>query len=127
MRVAGNFLYVLVCPADPGVQIALLAIFDLSAPAEPRLVGSCEFHSYVYEMDVAGDNVFVAGGRSGLLVIDVSDPAHPYLKATSPPTWYYCCVSVSGNSGAQLFPSVDKENRRSSSTLICRIAVGCMS
>jgi len=99
LQARGSYLYVLVGPPDTmgDTQPVTLAVLDLSSPAEPRFVGSCQFTGLAWDMEIVGSLVFVPAGRSGLRIVDVNDPAHPFLKATCPPTWWYRCVAVAGH------------------------------
>ena len=55
-----------------------LAIFDLSRPASPVLLGQTAPLPRVLEsVDVQGDYAYVAAGSAGLRVIDVADPLAP--------------------------------------------------
>lgn len=53
-----------------------LGVFDLSAPENPRLVGSCRADGAL-GVEVAGDRVYVAKGYLGFDIVDVSNPAAP--------------------------------------------------
>jgi hypothetical protein len=99
LQARGHYLYVLVGPADNigESQPVMLAVLDLSSPAEPRFVGNCQFTGLGWDMDIVGNLVFLPAGRFGLRIIDVSDPSHPFLKGTCLPTWWHRCVAVSGN------------------------------
>ena len=103
IQVQGGFAYVLLGINEESSS-ATLAIFNIGQPAVPRLVGSCVGTWSQYGagggngIAVAGNHVYVAAGRPGIGVIDVSDPAHPVVKPTAPAGMVATfTVSVSGN------------------------------
>jgi hypothetical protein len=75
LTVTGEFAYV--------KSGTVLQIIDLSAPANPRPVGSIGVGSLDFKkMAVAGDYAYLASGNGGMRVLDVSDPAHPQMVDT---------------------------------------------
>lgn len=78
----GSTLYTLA--ADPDGQ--LMAIFDVSDRAEPRVIGRVRLPAETGRQDASGPTlafgagyVFVADGTAGLVAIDVSDPRRPSI------------------------------------------------
>jgi hypothetical protein len=71
LQVVGQRLYL--------AQEQGLSIFDISTPAEPKLLGSYAPPLGAYDLQVAGDYAFLAGGNGGLLIVDVRTPADPKL------------------------------------------------
>ena len=80
--VSGNYAYV-------GVDGDLI-IVDVFVPSNPKLVGSLNtyffflmqghnFSDDIYDIDISGNYVYVAHGRHGLLIIDISDPSNPKI------------------------------------------------
>jgi len=59
-----------------------LTIVDVSAPWNPHVVGSVDTSWWSHEVAVAGDYAYVADS-AGLLVIDVSVPAAPWLVGST--------------------------------------------
>ena len=59
-----------------------LAVISLSDPAHPALLSTPkDVPCGLYDVAASGDYVFLAAGSDGILGIDVSDPAAPYLAA----------------------------------------------
>jgi hypothetical protein len=54
-----------------------LRIIDVSAPYNPREVGTLDLTDPLLSVDVSGHHVYVTDFETGLRVIDVSDPADP--------------------------------------------------
>lgn len=99
IQVCGTYAYV----ALGGVQLSgpsMLAVFSLSEPALPRLVGTLALSGCARGIDVVGDRAYVivaeGGPRGRLLVVDVSDPAHPTLETSASFETYPFCFSVAG-------------------------------
>lgn len=75
VAVNGNVVYLGIGPR--------LAVLDISDPSSPTLLGRSEvFPAVVEDVAVSGDYVYVAAGRGGLLVFDVSSPASPVQVST---------------------------------------------
>jgi len=96
MQIRGTYAYVTL-----GGPPSMLAVFSLSEPALPRLVGTLAFSGRAHGIDVVGDHAYVIAISEGLprgrlLVIDVSDPAHPTLKTTASFETVPYCISVAG-------------------------------
>ncbi|HUG29913.1 MAG TPA: hypothetical protein VMQ65_05305, partial [Candidatus Limnocylindria bacterium] len=69
LAVAGGLAFVV----DP---FEGLEIVDVAAPAAPRWLGTWQPLLEGWGAAPSGDRLFVAGGRSGLRVVDASDPTH---------------------------------------------------
>lgn len=55
-----------------------MSVIDLADPTSPVLVEDLDFgDSYVNEIKVIGDRAYLAAGFNGVIVVDLSDPAHP--------------------------------------------------
>jgi len=65
--------------------IAGIAIIELPAGGAPALVSRLETPGEARAIEVSGTMAFVADGPSGLLVVDLSDPAHPAVKGSYDP------------------------------------------
>jgi hypothetical protein len=70
VAVVGNYAYVAASPH--GLQVV-----DVSNPAAPKLVGSCDTPALPEAVAAAGHHAFVTVGRHGLRIFDVSNPAAP--------------------------------------------------
>jgi len=57
-------------------------ILDVSTPAAPVLVGSCDTPGPAYGIDVEGALAYVAVGDFGLQIIDVSTPSAPVVVSS---------------------------------------------
>ena len=75
-----------------------LAIFDLSRPAGPVLLGQTAPLPRVLEsLEVHGDYAYVAAGSAGLRIIDVSDPAAPVEVGFAELLYQVWDVAVAGD------------------------------
>jgi len=79
-----------------------LVILDVGGPARasltgPREVGVLAVPTSVRDVTVAGDYAYVAARTGGLLVVDVADPAHPTLVATTTGILDAMAVAVAGD------------------------------
>lgn len=61
------------------------------------LLGSYDTPGYAYDVAVQGSYLYVADGSSGLLIMDVSNPANPALRGTFNPGSIFQNVVVSGD------------------------------
>ena len=61
------------------------------------LIGSYDTPGYAYDVALQGNYLYVADGASGLLILDVSNPAAPALKGSYNPGTDFRNVAVSGN------------------------------
>jgi hypothetical protein len=82
----GNTAYVQTINYDlenPSASFAMLRTYDISTPAAPVPLGSCEIPMTSRDMEVEGNNVYFNVFDKGLYLVDVSDPTNPVLSATS--------------------------------------------
>lgn len=70
----GNLLY-----TGSGVYGGFFHILDVSDPAKPRWLGSCEMAGIPCGVEVRGDLAYVADYYGSLQIVDVSDPTAPCL------------------------------------------------
>ncbi len=61
---------------------ASLTILSLADPARPRKLGEMRGDWSARDLALAGGRLYIAGGEPGLAVLDVMDPAHPFLVAS---------------------------------------------
>ncbi len=55
-----------------------MSVYDLADPASPELVDDLDFgDAYVNEIKVIGDRAYLAAGFNGVIVVDLSNAAHP--------------------------------------------------
>jgi hypothetical protein len=59
-----------------------LTILDTRDRAAPRRVGYLMLPGVIQEVALSGDHLFVAAGRGGLHVVDVTDPTSPVLRGS---------------------------------------------
>lgn len=59
-----------------------LVVFDMTDFANPKLVYRSENLGSARTILRTGDKAFIAGGREGVFVFDLVDPAEPYLEGT---------------------------------------------
>jgi hypothetical protein len=64
----------------------------------PTLVGSWDHLTYAYSLTIVGNYAYVADGRSGLQIIDISNPLTPTLKGNYDTSGFAYDVQVVGNS-----------------------------
>lgn len=70
--ISDNYLYV-------GDRNSRVTVFDISSPLEPLAVGTyTTTDSAPLSMDIAGDQMFIAGNGGNLEWIDISDPTNPF-------------------------------------------------
>ena len=82
VAIAGNHAYVAEGAwVVPGGVAAALQIIDITSPGSPTPVGGVGLPHYGNAVAVDGSIAFVADQLSGLVVIDVSDPALPSITA----------------------------------------------
>ncbi len=53
-------------------------VLDISNPEQPELVGSWDGASTFHDMEIVGDNVFLANDAAGIFVLNISDPTNPF-------------------------------------------------
>lgn len=66
-------------------------------PFAPSLVGSISISDLLGGFAVSGDHIFIAGGSSGLLVVDLSNPANPTVVGSYDTPGYAINVAVDGS------------------------------
>jgi len=74
-----------------------LAIMDISDPASPKLIGSCDTAGTAWDVVVAGNYAYVADHNGGLAIVDISNPSSPVVTGTCGTTGNALGVAVSGN------------------------------
>ncbi len=79
-----------------GGSLSALHIIDVSDPFEPVLANRFGGPGMVYDMDVSGDNLYVADWGMGLWVIDISDPRMILVSGVYE-DWSASEVAVRGN------------------------------
>jgi hypothetical protein len=72
-----------------------LLIVDVSAPGQPRLVGSCATPGAAMGICLDGDRAFVADA-TGLQIVDIADPSNPHIIGSYAMSNVYG-VAVKGN------------------------------
>lgn len=82
IEIVGDRLYV-AAGYEGGVQI-----FDLTDPDEPVRLGGCATASACFTLAVWGHYAYCADGLEGISIVDVADPAHPFLVSTIIETSY---------------------------------------
>ena len=61
-----------------------LKVYDISKPASPTLVATCDTPGTAKDVSVVGRYAYVADGASGLQVVDVADPTRPRIVGALP-------------------------------------------
>jgi hypothetical protein len=74
-----------------------LSVVDVSEPATPVEVGSCDTPGYTWDVAIAGSYAYVADEGSGLRVVDVSDPAAPVEVGSCETPGFSHSVAVVGD------------------------------
>ncbi len=74
----------------------VMTILDVSDPASPKMVGEIETPGIIRDIYVWRHYAYIATGRDGLRVIDVSDPSKP-VEAGYMPMWFI--TSLTGARG----------------------------
>jgi len=116
--VSGNYAYV---SNSGGLQI-----LDVSNPASPSLVGSCNTPGSAGDIHLNGNTIYIANGSTGLQAVDISIPSNPYLAGSYDTSGYASAVFAGndyvyladGNSGKFYIFSVS-----TASTTTAQIAV----
>ena len=77
LAISGDRAYMLESRWDSehGRAVGALHVLDISDPTNPRLLGSCDVVGEVRRVAVSSSHAYLTG--DGLLIVDVSDPAHP--------------------------------------------------
>ncbi len=63
-----------------GCVFARLDLYDVTAPAAPRLVGALDVPGFVEAAVQVGDDLYLACGRGGIVAVDVADPTRPTVR-----------------------------------------------
>jgi len=85
----GSYVY---CAAGGGLEV-----FDISDPAHPTPVGSCDVSGWAADVAISGSFAYIAAGTAGLQVVDVSDPARPVVAAACGGMENAWAVTLSGS------------------------------
>lgn len=73
-----------------------LRIFDVSAPADPVLLGDCDLgRGFVDAIFLSGDYAYIASEREGLVIANISDPYNPVVVGNYWAGYGYYRVGVS--------------------------------
>lgn len=92
LAIQGTYLYV----ADEYG----LRIYDISSPADISFTGKIDLHSSGDEtvgVAVSGSYAYVAGGSTGIRVVNINDPTNPTLSSTFTTDGFNQATGVSGN------------------------------
>ncbi len=79
------------------VGVAGLHIVDISSPAQPSLLGSCDTLGYAENVFIEGSYAYVADGWSGLTVLDISDETSPQQIGSLSTIGYAFDVAIADN------------------------------
>lgn len=90
VQIVGSFAYV--AARSSGLQI-----IDISNPASPASVKSCNTPGEAVRVSVSGNYAYVADAFAGLQICDLSDPAPISIPVGGLDTWSAQGVSVSGD------------------------------
>ena len=75
-----------------------LVILDISDRTRPLVVGKTDYLPGIIEdMIVIGDHAYVANGRGGLRIIDITNPANPFEVGSFETPGYPEGIAVTGN------------------------------
>jgi len=85
-----------------------ISIFDISIPTDPSPIGNCEI-THARDICVMGSYAYLAARvepyQGGIQVVDISDPAHPFLAGhLNTPDWQYYQLHVSCGNGKIFAP-----------------------
>jgi len=76
-RISGNFAYALSGSYGSGITNNKITIVDIADINAPEYVSEISFEEEGYEIVVQGNYLFVAAGKSGLLIYNISDKNNP--------------------------------------------------
>ncbi len=76
---------------------AYIDVVDLSNPSAPQKIGEMITPGFVTGLDLAGNYLYVADDKGGLLIVNVSNPSHIYTMGTLALAARANVVKVSGN------------------------------
>lgn len=75
-----------------------LVVLDISSAARPAALGrAAPLSDIILGVTVSGGYAYVAAGRDGLVVVDISNPAAPIRAGSYDPGGYVMAVAVSGD------------------------------
>ena len=89
-------------------------VLDISNPKQPVKVGEAYPLAYTYDVKVSGTTVYAAAGGSGLLVVDLTYPAHPQEKGLVNTGGFLYNIAIQGDKlfaagawgeASQIFPA----------------------
>ncbi len=78
-------------------QITLVDVSDAARPTPIGSVGAISRDVYLYDVEISGNTMYAASEWTGLMVYDITDPAHPANIATAPMPLKAMSVKVSGD------------------------------
>lgn len=94
VAVSGNYTYIAYMEND----LPYLGVVDITNKASPtRISAYDDTPGYAYDVAVSGNYAYTAFGRSGLAVINVSNPASPHTAGEYNASGFASGVAVSGN------------------------------
>jgi len=82
----GHYAYVVEGVVNQLDRLKVIDVSDLSAPVE---VSTIQLWDMAWEVVVSGNHVFVANHDGGVRIIDVSDPAGPFLAGHYATNWVW--------------------------------------
>ncbi len=97
----GGHAYVTVLDAGA----ASLLVFDIEGAGAPLLVGNASFAGSANDVAVTGELALVASGNTGLVVLDISDPALPEPIGAFPTS--HPALGVAASNETALIAAVD--------------------
>jgi len=78
-----QYLYILIGgQVDP--DIFKFNVIDVSDPAMPAYLSSCDLNGISWSFSIGGSNAYVVGENDSLTVLDISDPANPNIVSKTP-------------------------------------------
>lgn len=94
LAISGDpYLYAVTKNEPDAIRIHVL---DLSAPSQPVEIAAFDVAGTVYDLALAGDRLYVAGGDAGLRIIDISDLSAPVVLGSLAFDYRVESVAVSG-------------------------------
>jgi len=76
---------------------AYIDVVDVSNPGSPQKIGEMITPGFVTGLDLAGNYLYVADDKGGLLIVNVANPSQIYIMGTLALTTRANVVKVSGN------------------------------
>ncbi|MCK4413303.1 MAG: hypothetical protein KAY32_07155 [Candidatus Eisenbacteria sp.] len=61
-----------------------LAIVNANSPLTPYVLGSCETPGDARQVEIEGTYAFIADSWGGLTIVDITNPAHPFVETNLP-------------------------------------------